>query len=514
MRSGDVLSRVRGLLADHRVRVLLVIAALIGGYFLVKAVLPEIDLQDILDEVAAALGDWTYLIVGAFAFLETGAFVGLVAPGETMVILAGAVAGVGETSVVITLAIVWFCAWAGDSVSFMLGRRLGKEFVMRHGPRIRITPERFKKVEDYFRRHGGSTILIGRFVGLVRALAPFVAGSSGMQYRGFVPFSILGTGLWAATFTLVGYFASRSLDQAAEIVGQGTFLFGSTVAVIVVLVVVVRYLRQQENRQTIVETMERKALLRPLLFAGRRLKPQAVFLWRRLTPGGLGLELTSMLAALAVGLFVFIGYAILVNADPSATNGDHSAGNVVFDLRMDWLTEVAKIASDIGSGYVVYPAALLGALALAIRRRFPEALVIVVGTATIAFGVPEFKEIVARPRPAGALIELPGNESYPSGHAAQSTVYVALALLFAREFDPRLHIRRITPGAALIFASLLLAAAIGLSRVYLGVHYLSDVSGGWAFGVSAFALFGSIAMVVTHLRKNGGGDRPVLEDSA
>ena len=103
-------------------------------------------------------------------------------PGETVVILGGAVAGQGETSIVLTIGIVWVCAAAGDSVSFLLGRRLGRGFVMRHGPRVRITHERFARVEDYFSRHGGKTILVGRFIGLVRALAPFVAGSSGMRY--------------------------------------------------------------------------------------------------------------------------------------------------------------------------------------------------------------------------------------------------------------------------------------------------------------------------------------------
>ena len=104
-------------------------------------------------------------------------------PGETVVLLGGALAGQGETSVVLTIGVVWVAALAGDSVSFLLGRRLGREFLLRHGPKVRITHERFARVEDYFSRHGGKTILIGRFIGLVRALAPFTAGSSGMRYR-------------------------------------------------------------------------------------------------------------------------------------------------------------------------------------------------------------------------------------------------------------------------------------------------------------------------------------------
>ena len=101
---------------------------------------PDIDVEQLLEDVSATLGAWTYLLVGALAFLETGAFVGLVVPGETAVILGGAVAGQGETSIVLTIAIVWFCAWAGDTTSFFIGRRLGRDFVLRHGPQVRITP--------------------------------------------------------------------------------------------------------------------------------------------------------------------------------------------------------------------------------------------------------------------------------------------------------------------------------------------------------------------------------------
>ena len=196
-------------------------------------------------------------------------------------------------------------------MSFLLGRRLGREFLLRHGPRVRITRERFARVEDYFARHGGKTIVIGRFIGLVRALAPFIAGSSGMRYGYYLPFSVLGTGLWAATFGLIGYFASQSLDAAAQAAGQGTLLFGIAVGVIVGIVVAVRFLRQPENRRRLVAGMERRAALRPLLAAGRRVAPPARFLWARVTPGRLGLEFTTLLAVLAVSLYVVVAYTVV-----------------------------------------------------------------------------------------------------------------------------------------------------------------------------------------------------------
>ena len=138
-------------------------------------------------------------------------------------LIGGAVAGQGAVDIYLLIAIGWFAAWLGDTTSFYIGRRLGRGFVLRHGPRVGISEERFGRVEDYFARHGGKTILIGRFVSLVRALAPFVAGSSGMRYRAFVPYSILGTGIWASAHILIGYIFSRSIDSAAEYAGARRF---------------------------------------------------------------------------------------------------------------------------------------------------------------------------------------------------------------------------------------------------------------------------------------------------
>ena len=280
-------------------RGLLVVA--IVAFFMFRGDLPHVDLENAIEDLSQGLGAWTYLLVGALAFLETGAFVGLIAPGEFTVILGGAVAGQGDISLPVILAITWACAFAGDSVSFMLGARLGRGFLVKHGRRFRISEERLKQVEGYFARYGGRTILIGRFIGLVRALAPFIAGTSKLPYRNFAPYSILGTGLWSTALILAGYFFAQSLDKVTKIVGQGLVVFGIAIGVLVGLFLAFRFLREPENRGKIVAEMDKHRALRPLLALGRRLRPEFAFLGRRLTPGGLGLELTSLLAALSVG---------------------------------------------------------------------------------------------------------------------------------------------------------------------------------------------------------------------
>jgi membrane protein DedA with SNARE-associated domain len=121
--------------------------ALIIAFFVFRGDLPHINLEKAIQDLSKGLGAWTYLLVGALAFLETGAFVGLIAPGEFTVILGGAVAGQGQISLPVILAITWLCAFAGDTVSFLLGAKLGRGFLVRHGQRFRITGERLKMVE-------------------------------------------------------------------------------------------------------------------------------------------------------------------------------------------------------------------------------------------------------------------------------------------------------------------------------------------------------------------------------
>ncbi len=471
-----------------RVRLAVIAAVIVAGFFAFRQFGPEIDVEQILEDLSSWLGSWTYLLVGLLAFLETGAFVGLIFPGESAVILGGAVAGQGETSIVITIAIVWFCAWAGDTTSFFIGRKLGRDFILRHGSKVLITKDRFEQVERFFDRHGGKTILVGRFIGLVRALAPFIAGSSGMVYRAFVPYSVLGTGLWAAAFSLLGYLLANSLDKATEIAGTGALIFGSLVAVIVGTIVISRYLRKSENRSKLAARIESTPGL-------RRLVPQLRFTWERLTPGGLGLEFTTLIAILSVSLFVLIGYGLVVSGDAGPTPGDGEAIDVIDSLRAGWLTDVSKVVTALGSTAALIPVAVIAGGVLGWRRRWTEVGVLAASVAILLIAVPVIKEIVERPRPGGGLIDAAGY-SYPSGHAAHSVIYAWLALTIAVRVRPGW-----TFGSAVIMAGFALTAAVGLSRAYLGVHYLSDVSGGWALGVTAFAGCAAVAMAISHLRR-------------
>lgn len=197
-----------------------------------------------------ALGPYTYALVGALAYLETGAFVGLIAPGELVVMLGGVSAGQGEIQLIPLIILVWACALAGDLTSYALGRRLGREFLVRHGSMFAITEARLGQVERFFAAHGGKTIILGRFIGLVRALAPFIAGASRMPVRRFVPYTTIAAGLWATLFCLLGYAFWHSFGELMQIARQGTLGFGIAVGVIVGTVALYRQVQQRRSQRT------------------------------------------------------------------------------------------------------------------------------------------------------------------------------------------------------------------------------------------------------------------------
>jgi membrane-associated protein len=211
------------------------------------------DLETALTDLSNTLGTWTYALVAGLAFLETGAFVGLIAPGETAIVLGGVVAAEGEVSLAVILPLAWLAAALGDLASFWLGKRLGRRFLLAHGPRLGVTATRLERVEGFFDRHGPKAILAGRFIGIVRAVAPFLAGASGMRLRAFLPWSLLGTAVWATTFTLVGYAFSHSFGAAADALTHGTL------AVAVLAVAALAWRQHRRSR------IARRAALQPNL---------------------------------------------------------------------------------------------------------------------------------------------------------------------------------------------------------------------------------------------------------
>lgn len=208
--------------------------------------LPE--LETTVRHIGSTLGPYTYALVAVMAFLETGAFIGLLVPGETVVVVGGVVAGQGHANVFVLLGVTWLCALAGDLTGYGLGRRLGRRFLLVYGPRVHITEPRLQRVEEFLRRYGLATILIGRFVGLVRPVAPFLAGASRYSPTRFLAVAVVGTGLWSGAFVLLGFVFWQSFDEAISIAQHGTLALAIVVAVVAGVIVAYRRLRHGRER--------------------------------------------------------------------------------------------------------------------------------------------------------------------------------------------------------------------------------------------------------------------------
>ncbi len=182
------------------------------------------------------------------------------------------------------------------------------------------------------------------------------------------------------------------------------------------------------------------------------------------------------------------------------TAGDHRGLRWAQALEAPWLTHVAKVVTLLGTLPIAGGALVVAAIVLLVRRRRLEGLALLGGLALTFAAVHVTKGAVGRPRPPDRLVTASGS-AYPSGHAAYSVGWVAVAVAL-RHAVPRLAAR-----AGLLAAGVVLALLVGLSRIYLRVHWFSDVAGGWGLGAACFALAGIVALVVAFVRAQRVSDR-------
>jgi membrane-associated phospholipid phosphatase len=269
-------------------------------------------------------------------------------------------------------------------------------------------------------------------------------------------------------------------------------------------------LREEEQRARFaawVERQSRRPLVRPFAAVARPLWrnllrplwhvvwPQIKFVWGRITPGELGLELTTAVAIAGVGLYVFLALLMVVSGDPGPTTFDDRIYDLARDLRLDIGVDAAKIVTVFGSLPFVSGLVALSAVVLGFKRRPVELVALVVAMLAIYVAVHVTKGAVDRPRPPHPLTDTVYS-SFPSGHAAYSTAYVAMTVIASRVLGG------IFSRATAVIIAVALAAAIGGSRIVLQVHWASDVYAGWGLGAAIFGTVAAIGLVVGYFRNN------------
>jgi membrane protein DedA with SNARE-associated domain len=206
-------------------------------------------LQYLLDLVTR-LGDWSYLIIFGAAMLECAAFAGLLVPGESLVLASGFFAHQGILELDVVIAAVALGAVAGDNIGYLLGARLGRDWLLKKGSRFGLRKKRLAQVDAFFQRQGPRAVFIGRFIGFARALVPFVAGASRMSYRRFVVADALGAGLWTVAFVALGYVLGASWQMAEKWISRSGLVLGAVLLLGAVWLWLRRRRRRAETPQT------------------------------------------------------------------------------------------------------------------------------------------------------------------------------------------------------------------------------------------------------------------------
>ncbi len=416
-------------------------------------------------------------------FLVALESMGVPLPGETALVTAAAVAATGRLSIPGVVLTAALAAILGDNGGYWIGRTGGMELVHRYGRVLHLDESKLGRVHAFFEHHGPKAVFLGRFTALLRTWAAVLAGVAEMRYGVFMLYNALGGILWALAFGTLGHLFGRNLPRLERYIGRASLALALLVALTVGLVLGLRWFRANSAilAERIRQSATRAGASRVLQLLRRRYPRAWTLVVARFEPGEyLGLHLTLGLLASLAGLWVFSGITEdVVHHDPLSR----------FDITvLEWFhahstppgLALCNGISWLGSPLLISMLGLVVAVMLAVRRSWlPLAAWVAALAGTSVLGT-VLKMAVRRPRPEYGSSFLPGDSfSFPSGHAMGSLVgYGMLAYLLLTIWVKR---RLIWVGVVTVLS--VLVVAIGLSRLYLGVHYFSDIVGGFAAGL-------------------------------
>ncbi len=183
------------------------------------------------------------VLVCTIVFVETGLFVGFFLPGDSLLVTAGIFAAAGHLRLGLLLSLVSLCAIAGDQLGYWIGRRAGQALYKRDDSLI-FKKRHLERAHEFYERYGGKTVILARFVPIIRTFASPVAGAARMNYRRFLSFDIFGGILWVWSMVLIGYFLGSSIPN----VDKNIHIVIAIVVFLSILPAIIEVLRQRNNK--------------------------------------------------------------------------------------------------------------------------------------------------------------------------------------------------------------------------------------------------------------------------
>ncbi len=420
------------------------------------------------------ISDYGYLIVALFIFAEG---IAIPFPTDTTLVTAAAFAAHGRLSLPVIILVSTVATSLGTSVAFLLGRR-GGDFFEKHSKRV--SPVVLARTRSFFDRHGGTAVLIGRFIPFARMLISPLAGLSTMTFARFTVFNVVGAAIWSTVFCGVGYFFGQHPPALGHGLVRGALIVAVGLGVIVTIAVAGGWLVEESDAAWRAEgTIWHRILMSaPLRWLAGHSPAARAFMFRRFTPGDyLGLNLTIGLGLSFVALVIFSAITNSLLAHGAVPEFDLFLAAAMKETATPFSVAFWSRVSAAGNlFFVALPGVALAALlAYHTRSRLP-----VLGFGASLIGSAVLDAVVKRffaHEHGPALADGMPAMGTPSGQALGSLVGYGMVAYFLV-----LLARRHTTRVLITCGTVLLILSISFGRMYLGERSFSDIVAGLAAG--------------------------------
>ena len=448
------------------------------------------------------------------AILETTVVIGLFLPGSTIILVLGALSARGYLD---TGDLIWFAvlgAVAGDNINYYLGRKYGAEWLGKGFWFLK--PFHIEKAKTIMDAHGAKSVFLCRFIPSMKEVVPFIAGSVKMNPKPFIFWNVLGAIGWGLQWVLAGYIFAQSLNLA-EVWLSRAGLFIALLVITGGILYFFKWLISRRGKQfsamagSVWHAIKAAVAGNEHVIAWLQKHPRSIsFLKARLdTTVFSGLTATIFMLAFVYVLALFVGILEdLITSDPIIA-ADTRIANLVVAFRTEALTNVFNWITLLGKSQVILVFICTLTVILWLWRKNDYILslfIAVIGSEVFTF---LGKWAFHRPRPLTALY-VENSYSFPSGHATVAVAFYGFAGFLLAHFIDDWN-RKIN----IFFLTVLIIAAIGLSRIYLGVHFVSDIWAGYLVGAMWLIIAITFSQWLKHQkipfipRSPIGGARPI-----
>lgn len=397
----------------------------------------------IIGHLESLLQQGGYWVIGIVAVAEALPLFGTIIPGHTIVILGGFFARLGVLNIYVVMAIATAGAVVGDVIAYLLGKRYGLSLLTNWGKYFLIKEEQITKTKAVLSRHSGKAIIIGRWSPITRAFVPFLAGASGVRAKAFWAYDIVAGIIWAVGSVCVGYIFGASYMLVAHAIGRFTAM-----GIVIILLAIFAYYFINNRRHIF----------------GRY-------------------DFHILVVCLASLYLFFQTIEDVVASRPFMAALDLQVNLIMVHHVVPFLVLFAEIISNVFSPLTLGIAAAVMTAWFIYSRHWHN---VYISLTAYPFGLLFdllLKDAVARARPLNMLVHLT-DYSFPSGHAVAAGIFFTLVIYFFTHYIKAKNEAKSQNARELfVLANVFIIALVCLARLYLNVHWASDVIAGSTFGV-------------------------------